>query len=166
MSRNIISQVVLFVVLLFVQALVLNNIHLFDCATPLLYVYMPMLFWRNYPRAAVIAWSFVLGLCLDVFSNTPGLTAASMTLIALIQPYLLELFVPRESPDDFAPSIRTMGFAKFSYYALIIIFIYCLVFFSIEAFNFFNWVQWLACIGGSTALTFILVLVIENFRSK
>ena len=44
--------------------------------------------------------------------------------------------------------------------------IYCLAFFSLEAFNFYNWVQWLSSIGGSALLTIILILVIENFRSK
>ena len=36
----------------------------------------------------------------------------------------------------------------------------------VEAFNFYNWVQWLSSIGGSALLTIILILVIENFRSK
>lgn len=41
-----------------------------------------------------------MGLCIDVFANTPGVAAASMTFIGLLQPYLFELFVPRDSADD------------------------------------------------------------------
>ena len=44
--------------------------------------------------------------------------------------------------------------------------VFGLAFFSLEAFNFYNWVQWLSSIGGSALLTIILILVIENFRSK
>ena len=62
------------------------------------------------------------------------------------------------------PDMRTMGFSKFAIYSLIIVFIYCLVFYSLEMFGFFNWVEWLLCIGGSTALTYVLILIIENFR--
>ena len=51
-------------------------------------------------------------------------------------------------------------------YTIILVVIYCLAFFSLEAFNFYNWVQWLSSIGGSALLTIILILVIENFRSK
>ena len=35
----------------------------------------------------------LLGLGVDIFSNTPGVGAASLTLTALLQPYLLSLFV-------------------------------------------------------------------------
>ncbi len=156
----------LFFVLLLVQVLVLNHIHLFDCATPLLYVYLVLLFRRNYPRWGILLWSFALGLSIDVFSNTPGLTAASMTLLGLIQPYLFYLFIPRDSPDDLEPSMKSLGVARFSYYTLLAVSIYCLVFFTIENFNFFNWQQWLSCIVGSTALTAVLILVIENLRAR
>ena len=39
MAIDLIKRITLFVSLCLVQALVLNQIHLFDCATPLLYVY-------------------------------------------------------------------------------------------------------------------------------
>ncbi len=42
----------------------------------------------------------MMGLCVDVFANTPGVAAASMTAVGLLQPYLFELFVPRDSADD------------------------------------------------------------------
>ena len=38
MSIEQVRRFVLFVVLLLVQGLVLNHIHLFDCATPLIYI--------------------------------------------------------------------------------------------------------------------------------
>ena len=153
MNIDLLRSILLFAVLLIVQALVLNHIHLFDCATPLLYVYLALLFRRNYP-------------CVDVFSNTPGVGAASMTFLGLIQPYLLALFVPRDSPDDLAPSMRSLGVTKFIYYTIISVFIYCIVFFTLETFNFFNWMQWLLCIGGSTVITVVLILVIENLRKR
>ena len=55
---------------------------------------------------------------------------------------------------------------KYAFYTVIIVMIYCLLFFTLEAFNFFNWLQWLASIGGSTLLTIVLILVIDNFRKK
>jgi len=148
------------------QALVLNHIHLFNCATPMLYVYLVLLFRRGYPRWAVIALSFIMGLCVDIFSNTPGVAAGSMTFAGLLQPYLLELFVPRDSVDDLWPSMRTLGFSNFLAYSAICVFVYVFLFFTLETFNFFNWLQWLESIGGSFVITMLLLLVIENFRSK
>ena len=166
MNLGLIKGIVAFVVLLLVQALVLNRIHLFNCATPLLYVYMAMLFQRNFPKWAILVSCFTMGLCVDVFSNTPGVAAGAMTLVGLLQPYLLELFLPRESTDDLAPSMLTLGTGKFSFYAIIIVLVYCLAFFALEAFAFTDWLHWLECVGGSFAITTLLVLVIEYFRCR
>ena len=89
-----------------------------------------------------------------------------MTLVALIQPYLLELFVPRDSPDDLKPSFRSLGAAKYMFYTFILMFVYSVVFFSLEIFSFFNWLQWLASAGGSMLLTLVLVWVIENLVKR
>ena len=85
MSIDILKRLGIFVVLVLVQGLVFNHIHLFNCATPLLYIIMVLHFRRNHPRWSVMLWSFMLGLCIDVFANTPGVAAASMTAIGLLQ---------------------------------------------------------------------------------
>lgn len=166
MTIDLIKRITVFVVLCIVQALVLNRIHLFDCATPLLYVYFALKFPRNHPRWAGLLWCFLLGLAVDTFSNTPGVAAASLTFIGLLQPYFFELFVSREAPEDLTPSISAIGLFKFSFYSVTLVLIYCLLFFTLETFSFFNWLQWLECIGGSTVLTVLLILTIENVGRK
>lgn len=164
MSIDLVKRLATFVVLVLVQGLVFNHIHLFNCATPLLYIVMVLHFRRNYPRWALLLWCFLLGLCIDVFANTPGVAAASMTVVGLLQPYLLELFVTRDSADDLEPSMRTIGVGKYIFYVTVIVLVYNLLFFTLETFNFFNWVQWLLCIGGSSLITLVLILAVENFR--
>lgn len=166
MSLKFIRNIFSFIILLLVQALVLNHIRLFECATPLLYVCFVLPTPHDQPRWATLLWCFALGLCVDVFSNTPGVAAASMTLIGLLQPYLLILFLPRDSPDDLVPSFGTLGMGKYIAYTAIIVFVYCLAFFTLEAFNFYNIVQWAACVGGSAVLTMLLILVIENLGKR
>lgn len=166
MNLNIIRNIVFFIILLLVQTLVLNHIHLFGCAMPLLSVYFLLPMQRGQARWATLLWGFALGVSVDTFSNTPGVGAASMTLAALLQPYLLELFVPRDSADDLRPSFHTLGVSKYVSYSVTIVFIYCLAFFSLETFNLYNWAQWLLCVIGSSVLTSILILVIENVRNR
>jgi rod shape-determining protein MreD len=155
-----------FVVLCLVQVLILNHIHLFDLAIPLLYVYFTITFQRGTPKWMILLWSFALGLAIDVFSNTPGLASGSLTLIAVIQPYLLELFVPRDSAENLEVSISTLGIGKFMIFSAVLLVVYCLVFFALEAFSFFNWQYWLACAGASSLLTFALMTAIESVRAK
>ncbi len=158
------KRLLLFVILCLAQALVFNHIRLFDCATPLLYVYFALIFPRNYPRWAILLWCFFLGLSIDIFSNTPGLAAASLTLIALLQPYAIELFLPHDAAENQEASAASLGFTKFHTMCAIHVFLYCLVYFSLEAFSFFNLLQWLLNIVGSALLTMVLIMAVEAVR--
>lgn len=166
MALGFVSRIFMFVALCLTQVLVFNHVHLFHCATPFIYIYMVLLFPHNYPRWAALLWSFAMGLTVDTFSNTPGVAAASLTLVGVIQPYFYSLFVQRDAPEDISPSISTMGFAKFTFFVFVLVLVYCTAFFSLEAFSFFNWLLWLECIGGSTLLTVILIVAIESVRKK
>ena len=87
-----------------------------------------------------------------------------MTFIGLLQPYHFELFVPRDSADDLVPSMRTIGVGSYVLYTLVILLVYNLLFFTLETFNFFNWMEWLLRIGGSTAITMVRIMALEGFR--
>lgn len=166
MNIEIIRHILTFIILCLAQALVLNHINLFGCATPFLYVYFIIMFRRGFPRWAVLTWSFLLGLCVDIFSNTPGVAAASATFLGLIQPNLLNLFIQRDSAEDLMPTIKSLGATKYVFFTIICVFVYNVLFFTIETFNFFDWLQWIKSIGGSTALTVLLILVIDNVRKR
>jgi rod shape-determining protein mreD len=166
MNAEFFRRLLLYAVLVLAQALVLNHIHLFGYATPLLYVYFVVSFPRNYPKWGILLWSFLLGLNVDAFSNTPGVAASAMTLIGLLQPYVLELFMQRDSEDDFQPSINSMGAGKYIYFTLLLTFIYCIVFFTVEMFTFFNWLQWILNILTSTLLSLLFIVVIDSLRKR
>ena len=159
------NRLVMFVVLLLVQVLVLNHVWLQNVATPLLYVYFAITFPRNTEKGEVLVWCFLLGLLIDIFSNTPGLAAGSLTLIGMIQTYLVELFVPRDSVENLDVSAATLGWGKFCTLSGILTLLYCLVFFILEAFNFFDWQLWLIRTLCSATLTLVLMLAIESVRS-
>jgi rod shape-determining protein MreD len=164
MTIDILKRVALFVILCLAQALVFNHIHLLGYATVLLYVYFVVIFPLNMPKWASLLWSFFLGLTVDLFSNTPGMAAASLTLTGLLQPYLLAPSIPREAPENIKTSAAALGFWKFTTLAFMLVFIHCLTFFTIEAFGFFNWQQWAISIVGTTLLTTILLMALESIR--
>ncbi len=166
MTADLLKRLLWFFLFVLAQVLVLGRIHLFHVATPLFYVYFVALFPRNYPKWSVLVWSFLLGLAVDTFSNTPGLASSSLTLIAAIQPYLLEAFAPRESAENLEPSATALGASKFGTYIFLLVFLYCIVFYTLEIFSFLSWEQWILCVGGSTAITLLLVATFEYARSK
>lgn len=166
MKKDEITRLLLLLLLCLLQALVLNHIHLLSYAVPLLCVYFAIIFPRNYPRWAMLIWCFTLGLLIDIFSNTPGMAAGSMTLTAAVQPTLLSLFVPRDADDKLRPSMKTITTAKFCWFSFLLTFLYCLCFFSLETLTFFNWHFWLLEVVGSSLLTFFLIIVIEYSIGK
>ena len=163
---RLVNRLVMFVVLLVVQVLVLSHVWLLNVATPLLYVYFAITFPRNTEKGEVLGWCFFLGLLIDIFSNTPGLAAGTLTLIGMTQTYLVELFVPRDSVENLEVSAATLGWGKFSMLSGILTLIYCLLFFILEAFNFFDWQLWILRAVFSTVLTLLLMLAIESVRSR
>ena len=94
------------------------------------------------------------------------MAAASLTLIGAIQPYFMELFVQRDAADNLSPSIKSLGYGKFCFDAATLTLLYCTVFFTLEAFNFFNLSQWIAQIIGSTLISLVIIFTIESVRKK
>lgn len=112
----------------------------------------------------MLIWCFLLGLVNDIFNNTPGVATASMTVMGLIQPYVLMPFIPRESAEDLLPSVRTLGWGSYALYSLIMTAAFVLLYYLLESFSFFNFFVWFAGAVGSTIVTYIIIIVLENFR--
>ena len=89
-----------------------------------------------------------------------------MTVAGLAQCYLMNLIAPRDSAADLAASIKTLGFSKFATLSTLVTALYCVLFFALEAFNFFDILMWLARSFVSTVLTMVLILAIESVRSR
>ena len=107
MVYDFLKHLMQFIVLGLAQVLIFNGMDILHGAIPLIYVYFIIMFPRNYPKWAILLWSFVMGVTMDMFTNTPGVAAASLTLIGALQPYLLELFLPRNADNYIKTSIHT-----------------------------------------------------------
>ena len=164
MNIESLKRLLLFFLFVLAQALVFNRIQLFGCAIPLLYIYFIIMIPRSYPKWATLLWGFAMGFSIDMFANTPGVASASLTLAAALQPYLLELFLPRDAEESMPVSAKQLGMGKFATLTSILTIIFCMAFFTIEAFTFYNWLHCLECIVGSSLLTIILILALENIR--
>ncbi len=166
MTIDLIKRFGWFVIFVLAQVIVLGRIHLLGVATAFLYVYFILQFPCNYSKWASLLWAFFMGLIIDIFLNTPGLAAFSLTLIAAVQPYYLALFVPRDSAEDLKPTLTTLGPTRYAYYVVPLVLLYCLVFFTIEHFTFFHFVHWISCVLGSTGLTLLFIFTFEIVRKK
>ena len=147
--------------LLLFQVLVFNQVHLLGYITPLVMGYMIVCFHQGTSRSSVLMWGFITGLLFDIFSNTAGMAAASCTLIAMLQPPLLSIFIPRDAAEEFTPSFHTLGFWKYLLYVLLLMLILHGAFYLLDAFTLANWQLTLLSIGGGAVLTTLLIFFIE-----
>lgn len=164
MIATYIKRIEWFIVLVLLQVLVLNNMHIAGYATPYLYVYLILKFNSGISRNELMLWGFFLGLTIDMFSNTPGMNAAATVLLAFARPSILRLFSPRDNFEDFVPSFKTIGISPFIKYTVAGVLLQTSVLLLIESFSFFNLPMLLLKIVSSTLLTVLCITAIEGIR--
>lgn len=160
------SRLLWMLLLLALQVLLFNHVHLLGYATPLACVYFLFLFPLNTSRTGILLWSFVLGLLVDVFSDTPGVTAASLTLVALVQPPLLRRIAPEDSVEDAVLSFRTLGRWVYVRYVAFLTLIFHVVYSLLDYFSFFHVLDMLYGALGSWLLSLAFCLAFESLRSS
>lgn len=168
MINNIIRTSVYFIVFILLQVFVLNNIHYLHLATPFLYLYCLLKVPVGISRSKMITISFVLGLVIDMFSNTPGIHSAACTLVGLLREPLIRFLQGEDLPDGVYPSFHTFGYKGFIYYALLLIVVHHITLFLIESLSFFETLFLFMRIVASVMTTALLIFIVElfNFEAK
>jgi len=161
-KRSFISRLFTLIVLVLLQVLILNRICLFGYVTPLFYIWMIIRFDSAMKRSAILLWAFFLGLLIDMFSGTPGLNAASATLLAMFQPGILKLFIPLDRHDILVPCSSSMGITSFTGYLLLMITLHHTVYFILRSIPLCDWPMLVLKIVFSSLLTLVFMLVTEH----
>ena len=154
-------QIGWFLGLAMLQVLVLNQMHIVGYATPFLYIYFILKFNTRIGRNALMLWAFTLGLLIDMFGNTPGMNAASATLLAFSRTSILRLVTLRDMDEGFRPGFRSMGVSAFLRYIFLASSLFCIVLFLIDTFSFYDLPVLLLKILSSIISTMLCILCVE-----
>ena len=84
MNHPIVKNTFLFVVLVLLQVLIFNNVAYWGYVNPMIYIVYLLAAPYRENRVPYLLTAFLLGLCIDMFSNTGGLHAASSVFISLL----------------------------------------------------------------------------------
>lgn len=164
MINQILRGLFYFLVFVTIQILVLNNIHFLRIATPFLYLYFILKLPVGIPRTQVVLFSFLAGLTIDTFSNTPGMHAAACTLAGFMRDPLIRLFIGKDLPEGIYPSYKTFGFGGFFRYAFTFVVIHHTALFLLESLTFFDPLFLALRILASVAITTLLICTVEAFN--
>lgn len=167
MTSNTLTRIRNFTLLAFVQVLIFSQIHLFGYATACVYLIFILKLPRHTSQNEVLIWSFLFGLTIDIFCNTPGINAAAATAMGAIRSTILSIFTHKGLPDDFVPSIKSIKWGGYTIYSLACIGVFYTVLFILELFTISHASSLFVSVISSTMLTMLFVTVIECFsRTK
>lgn len=162
MLNNIIKYFILYIFLVLLQVLILDNISLQGYGVSFLYIYFIIKLPIATNRYLSLFLGFILGLTLDLFSNTPGMNAAATTLVAFISSSVQNLFFQRDDYETYTPGLSLLG-GNFMKYVIVCVFIHTSVLFLIESASYFNLAILILKVLSSTLVTSLLIFAIEGF---
>jgi len=163
MIKNLVKILTYCVLFVAIQVLILDNIHLFRIATPLLYIYIIIKMPVNISRSTMIVISFLLGITIDMFSNTLGIHAAACSLAGMIRNPLMFTFSEKELTENTLPSYRTLGVGAFMKYVISLVAIHHIALFLIESISLFDPVFLFFRIFATMILTVLFIFIVEAF---
>jgi rod shape-determining protein MreD len=160
MSRTILINTIRFIVLVFLQVFLLKNITLYNLSTPYLYILFVLLLPFEIPNVLLFALSFVLGLTIDAFYDTPGLHAAACVALALVRVLFISITVQKDGFDNEPePTLSIMGFRWFFTYILILTLFHHFFLLNLEVFSFSEIQYTLSRVVLSSIFTVFLILI-------
>lgn len=167
MIEKIIRLTLNFFVLVFLQVLILNNIQLGGYINPYLYVLFILFLPLEIPNWFLLLLAFVLGLTIDMFSNTMGMHAAASVFMAFCRPHVLRIISPRDGYEpEKSPTLSNMGLNWFLAYSAILVVLHHLALFYIEVFRFSEFFSTLGRVLLSSVLTIALILISQYLFYK
>ncbi|MEZ4999601.1 MAG: rod shape-determining protein MreD [Bacteroidales bacterium] len=153
----------LFVLIILIQVMLMDNIQFSGYINPYVYVLFIILLPFEIPSWLLLLLAFVTGMTIDLFSGTPGLHTSATLVAGFIRPYLLRLIAPREDYEQgVIPGIRSYGLRWFVIYASVLVIIHHFFLFYIEVFRFTFFFATLLRVILSALFTIFFILVIQT----
>lgn len=159
------SNSIRFVLLLLAQVIICNNINFLGYINPYIYILFIFLFPIRENRMILLLTSFLLGMLIDVFSDSGGVHAAAAVTLAYIRPVLLKSSFGMLYEHQSVKFSNTEPGSLITYLLLGTL-MHHLVLFSLEIFNISSILLILKKTLFSSIFTIILSLVIIILFSR
>jgi rod shape-determining protein MreD len=166
MNREILNNVLLFISLILLQVIVLNNINFLGYLNPMLYILFIFFYPLKKLDGTFLFLSFLLGLSVDFFANSGGVNAAATLFIAFIRIPVVKGVLGKTELDFTAFSFRKLKFGNMVSILFILTLIHHFIVFQLEYFRFDNLLGILLKTFLTSIFTLVLLLLSFIFFSK
>lgn len=165
MNSIIAKNSIRFVLLVLVQVLVLNHINFLGYINPYLYILFIILYPVKNNRSLFIFLAFLLGLSVDLFSDSGGVHAAASVTLAFIRPaFLKSIFGVLYEHQSI--KFNTIDFGPKLVYISLLTFTHHLILFSLEIFNISKIILIVHKTLSSSIFTIILCVLVSIIFSR
>ena len=154
-----------FIILVLVQVLLFNQIHIYGVGCIFLYVLFVINYSFERKKIYLVLLGFLLGFIIDMFSQSYGIHTFATTLIAYLRPFIIKLYVGSDTPEALKKYYSGYGII-FYCYALTMILLHHLTLFLLEAFSLKFIFPILLKTVTSTLLTMIFVFFVQSIFVK
>ncbi len=160
--NRLLSNILRFALFLIVQVVVLNQVELGAGTLMMIYPLFIVLLPVDTNIFLSLFLAFALGISIDVMSNTYGLHASSLVLLAYFRPIIFQAFAPRDGYEiDLEPNVHIMGYRWFIKTFGVLLLIHHFWFFLMELFRFDEILYVLQKTVLSFPLSFILCVLLQ-----
>jgi rod shape-determining protein MreD len=159
MVRVWIKYLMMFITVILVQVLLLNQVQFSGYLNPYFYLLFILLLPVSTPRYAVLLLSFMLGLVVDIFSDTLGLHASATVILGFFRSPVINMLSIRESDQSDYPGLKQTGIKWFFLYITILVLMHHLWLFYLEVFTFADFFRtFIRAVFSSVFTVFIIAL--------
>ena len=165
MNSIIAKNSIRFIILVLLQAFVLNHINFLGYINPYLYILFIIIYPVKNSRSLFLFLSFLLGLSVDLFSDSGGVHAAASVTLAFIRPaFLKSIFGALYEHQTI--KFNTIDFVPKLVYISLLTFAHHFIMFSLEIFNISNIILIAQKTLFSSIFTIILCILVTIIFSR
>jgi len=135
MNSTLIVNFFRFILLLAMQIIVFNNMNFYGYISPFPYILFIILYPVNGNKTVLLASSFILGLIMDMFTNSGGVHATACLILAYFRPYIFKFSFGLSYEYQTVKLNDVLTPERFSF-LLIATLLHHIILFTLEAFEF------------------------------
>jgi hypothetical protein len=156
-----------FILLVLIQVVLINQIEVTVFLSPMIIVFFLIALPLTTPNWLLLLASFVMGLTVDSFMNTPGITSFALVLAAFIRPFVLRVNQPRDGYQvGDAPSASHLGWGWYLKYSSLLVIVFHLSYFIILGFGQDNALVMIWKTLVSSLFTLVIIFLFQLFSLK
>ena len=152
--------------ILFLQVMLVDNIHLLGVCHPYIYLWLLLLLPVDIPRWLQMLIGAAIGGLLDLFAHTPGIHLSACILFSYLRPLLLTAAVQDAERIKGGMTIEKIGAENYLRLLAILVVTHHTLLFLLEAFTLAHFGWLLLQILVSSVCSYLLILLFEYVRKS